>query len=141
MGHRMCGIGGFQGSFSQDLLLRFNERQRHRGPDDHGIWYDRETGVGLAHRRLSIIDLSHDAVQPMQDEQGRLQLVYNGEIYNFPELRRFLEGKGYRFRTQSDSEVLIHLYDLEGPDMLDRLNGMYAFAIWDSIERRSSGKL
>ena len=132
----MCGIGGFQGSFGQDLLLRFNERQQHRGPDDHGIWYDRENGVGLAHRRLSIIDLSRDAVQPMQDEQGRLHLVYNGEIYNFPQLRRFLEGKGYRFRTQSDSEVLIHLYDLEGPDMLDRLNGMYAFAIWDSRERR-----
>ncbi|MGI9511231.1 MAG: asparagine synthase (glutamine-hydrolyzing), partial [Geminicoccaceae bacterium] len=127
----MCGIAGFQGSYGPDLLARFNERQEHRGPDDQDVWHDQDDRVGLAHRRLSIIDLSPEAAQPMQDESGDIQLVCNGEIYNFRELRRFLEGKGYRFKTNCDVEVLIHLYDLEGPDMLDRLNGMYAFAIWD----------
>jgi asparagine synthase (glutamine-hydrolysing) len=127
----MCGIAGFQGNYGKDLLMRFNARQHHRGPDDQDIWFESEDRIGLAHRRLSIIDLSPEAAQPMCDEQGDIQLVCNGEIYNFKELRRFLEGKGYRFKTQCDVEVLIHLYDLEGPDMLDRLNGMYALAIWD----------
>ncbi|MEZ5933385.1 MAG: asparagine synthase (glutamine-hydrolyzing) [Alphaproteobacteria bacterium] len=127
----MCGIAGFQGTYGQELLLRFNARQEHRGPDDHAIWHDPEDRIGLAHRRLSIIDLSPEAAQPMSDQSGDIQLVCNGEIYNFRELRSFLEGKGYRFKTHCDVEVLIHLYDLEGPDMLDRLNGMYALAIWD----------
>jgi asparagine synthase (glutamine-hydrolysing) len=127
----MCGIAGFQGSYGRDLLTRFNVRQEHRGPDDQDVWYDAEDHIGLAHRRLSIIDLSPEAAQPMCDESGDIQLVCNGEIYNFRELRRFLEGKGYRFKTSCDVEVLIHLYDFEGPDMLDRLNGMYALAIWD----------
>ncbi len=127
----MCGIAGFQGGYGEDLLQRFNARQRHRGPDDQDVWFDADDRVGLAHRRLSIIDLSPEAAQPMSDERGDIQLVCNGEIYNFRELRAFLEGKGYRFKTHCDVEVLIHLYDLEGPDMLDRLNGMYAFAIWD----------
>lgn len=127
----MCGIAGFQGSYGQELLQRFNERQRHRGPDDQDVWFDAEDRIGLAHRRLSIIDLSPEAAQPMADASGDIQLVCNGEIYNFQELRAFLEDKGYRFKTKCDVEVLIHLYDLDGPDMLDRLNGMYAFAIWD----------
>ncbi|MDH3660241.1 MAG: asparagine synthase (glutamine-hydrolyzing) [Alphaproteobacteria bacterium] len=127
----MCGIAGFQGAYDKDLLSRFNVRQAHRGPDDQDVWYDRDDRVGLAHRRLSIIDLSPEAAQPMCDASGDVQLVCNGEIYNFQALRRFLEGKGYRFKTHCDVEVLIHLYDLEGPDMLARLNGMYAFAIWD----------
>ncbi len=127
----MCGIAGFQGRYGRDLLMRFNARQEHRGPDDEDVWYDADDGIGLAHRRLSIIDLSPEAAQPMCDESGDIQLVCNGEIYNFRELRQFLQGKGYRFKTQCDCEVLIHLYDLEGPDMLDRLNGMYALAIWD----------
>lgn len=127
----MCGIAGFQGGYGSDLLLHFNARQEHRGPDDQDIWYDPDDRIGLAHRRLSIIDLSPEAAQPMCNETGDIQLVCNGEIYNFQELRSFLEEKGYRFKTNCDSEVLIHLYDLEGPDMLDRLNGMYALAIWD----------
>ena len=127
----MCGIAGFQGAYGPDLLASFNARQAHRGPDDQDIWYDAKDQVGLAHRRLSIIDLSPEAAQPMCDQRGDIQLVCNGEIYNFRELRRFLEGKGYRFKTSCDVEVLIHLYDLEGPDMLARLNGMYALAIWD----------
>ena len=127
----MCGIAGFQGAYGQDLLARFNALQEHRGPDDQDVWYDQGDQIGLAHRRLSIIDLSPEAAQPMCDQSGDIQLVCNGEIYNFQELRHFLEGKGYRFKTNCDVEVLIHLYDLEGPDMLDRLNGMYALAIWD----------
>ncbi len=127
----MCGIAGFQGGYGRDLLTRFNVRQQHRGPDDQDIWYDSVDRIGLAHRRLSIIDLSPEAAQPMCDESGNIQLVCNGEIYNFRELRSFLESKGYSFKTQCDVEVLIHLYDFEGPDMLDRLNGMYALAIWD----------
>ncbi len=127
----MCGIAGFQGAYGPDLLQQFNARQEHRGPDDQDVWYDQDDRVGLAHRRLSIIDLSPEAAQPMCDETGDIQLVCNGEIYNFQELRSFLQEKGYRFKTQGDCEVLIHLYDLEGPDMLDRLNGMYALAIWD----------
>ncbi|MGI9418059.1 MAG: asparagine synthase (glutamine-hydrolyzing) [Geminicoccaceae bacterium] len=132
----MCGIAGFQGEYGRDLLARFNALQEHRGPDDHDVWHDPVDRVGLAHRRLSIIDLSPEAAQPMCDASGDIQLACNGEIYNFRELRTFLEGKGYRFKTNCDVEVLIHLYDLEGPDMLDRLNGMYAFAIWD--KRRKS---
>lgn len=127
----MCGIAGFQGAYGPELLTRFNVRQEHRGPDDQDIWYNADDRIGLAHRRLSIIDLSPEAAQPMSNESGDIQLVCNGEIYNFRELRQFLEGKGYRFKTHCDVEVLIHLYDLEGPDMLDRLNGMYALAIWD----------
>jgi len=124
----MCGIAGYLGDYGQDLLLRFNARQQHRGPDDQAVWHDQDDRIGLAHRRLSIIDLSPEAAQPMCDARGDIQLVCNGEIYNFKELRRFLEGKGYRL-------VLIHLYDLEGPDMLDRLNGMYALAIWDRRQK------
>lgn len=127
----MCGIAGFQGPYGRDLLSRFNARQQHRGPDDQDIWYDPDDRIGLAHRRLSIIDLSPEAAQPMSDVSGDIQLTCNGEIYNFRELRQFLKGKGYRFKSDGDCEVLIHLYDLEGPDMLNRLNGMYALAIWD----------
>lgn len=127
----MCGIAGFQGAYGRDLLTRFNVRQKHRGPDDQDVWFNGDDRIGLAHRRLSIIDLSPEAAQPMCDESGNIQLVCNGEIYNFRELRQFLESKGYSFKTQCDVEVLIHLYDFEGPDMLDRLNGMYALAIWD----------
>ena len=132
----MCGIAGFQGAYGRELLSLFNARQEHRGPDDQDVWHDPEDRIGLAHRRLSIIDLSPEAAQPMCDERGDIQLVCSGEIYNVRELRRVLEGKGYRFKTNGDCEVLIHLYDLEGPEMLDRLNGMYALAIWD--RRRKS---
>jgi asparagine synthase (glutamine-hydrolysing) len=142
----MCGIAGFSGHFSPSLLTAMGETIAYRGPDDRGeimlaggAWH-----VGLAHRRLSIIDLSSDGHQPMTVRCGmcggagtpeapsrRLWLTYNGEIYNYRELRRTLESKGHDFRSRSDSEVLLHLYAEEGIGMLQRLNGIFAFALYD----------
>ena len=105
----------------------------HRGPDGEGVWTETtETGaVGLGHRRLSIIDLSQAASQPMADADGRCQLVFNGEIYNYVELRAELEALGARFRSSSDSEVILEAYKFWGMECLTRFNGMFAFAIWD----------
>ena len=103
----------------------------HRGPDDAGEWLDLEAGIGLANRRLAIIDLSPEGHQPMTNEDGTIQLAYNGEVYNYQELRRELLGKGHRFRSRTDTEVLVHLYEEEGVEMLSRLNGIFALALWD----------
>ncbi len=105
----------------------------HRGPDGEGVWSGR--GVGLAHRRLSIIDLA-DGQQPMGNEDGSVQVVFNGEIYNYPALKSELESKGHRFRTNSDTEVLVHLYEELGEKLVNRLRGMFAFAIWDTKRER-----
>ena len=130
----MCGIAGFSGHFDSEMLRRMNRLLAHRGPDDEGQWVDVEAGIGLANRRLAIIDLSSEAHQPMTNEDRTLRLVYNGELYNFRELRRDLVTQGHRFRSQSDTEVLIHLYEEHGVEMLSRLNGMFAFALWDARE-------
>ena len=127
----MCGIGGFFGRFRPDLLGRMGNAIAHRGPDDSGEWYAPEAGVGLTHRRLAIIDLSPQGHQPMCDSAGSSVIVFNGEIYNFRELRRELEGAGYRFRGHSDTEVLLALYLIHGEAMLPMLNGIFAFAIYD----------
>ncbi len=121
----MCGIAGFSGNFDQALLERMNAVQTHRGHDDSGIWFDESKSVGLAHRRLSIIDLSHEAGQPMSNAQETITIVFNGEIYNYRELRKELQAKGYAFKSKSDTEVLIHLYDKFGYEMLDKLNGIF----------------
>jgi asparagine synthase (glutamine-hydrolysing) len=105
----------------------------HRGPDAEG--FHREPGLGLIHRRLSIIDLGGGA-QPLGNEDGSVQVVFNGEIYNFQELRRRLEFQGHRFRTNSDTEVLVHLYEEEGDRLVEYLRGMFAFALWDRPRRR-----
>lgn len=137
----MCGILGFSGTFEADFLSTGLSTIRHRGPDDLGIFIEPEAGVGLGHVRLSILDLSPLGHQPMLSDDGRIVLVFNGEIYNFRELRMELEAQGHQFRGQSDTEVLLHLY-LEqrssafGAEdglaaMLRRLNGIFAFAIWD----------
>ena len=131
----MCGLIGYSGRFSPEALGRGLARIRHRGPDDAGEFFDGNEGVGLGHARLSIIDLSEHGHQPMTSVDRSATLVFNGEIYNFRELRASLEGKGYRFRGSSDSEVLLNLYLAEGPSMLSRLNGIFAFAIWDSRDR------
>ena len=131
----MCGIAGFSGRFDPDLLGPMGSILAHRGPDDAGEWHDRASEVGLAHRRLSIIDLSPAGHQPMATADGRLQLVCNGEIYNYRELTAELTARGHRFRSRSDSEVLLHLYEEHGTDMLDRLLGIFAFAIWDARDR------
>jgi len=108
-----------------------NDAMIARGPDGEGTWLGPEDRIGFGHRRLSIIDLSDSGAQPMIFEEGRLGITYNGEIYNFRELRTELEAQGRRFRSESDTEVLLHLYDRDGTSMVDRLRGMFAFAIYD----------
>jgi asparagine synthase (glutamine-hydrolysing) len=107
-----------------------------RGPDGAGLWVAVDGRLGLAHRRLSIIDLSETGAQPMASADGALRVVFNGEIYNYRELRKELEGQGHRFSTGTDTEVLLHLYRQHGSRMVERLRGMYAFAIWDGPGRR-----
>ena len=130
----MCGIAGILLQHSdrpidEGLLRRMAGTIAHRGPDAQGVWTDGR--VGLAHRRLSIIDLA-DGDQPIANEDGTIRVVFNGEIYNFRELRRELKQKGHRFRTNSDTEVLVHLYEEYGEELVQRLRGMFAFALWDA---------
>jgi asparagine synthase (glutamine-hydrolysing) len=113
-----------------------NSLVSHRGPDDEGYWIDRAAGVALGHRRLAIIDLRPEAREPMTNEDGSIQLVFNGEIYNYLELRRELESAGHRFQSLSDTETIIHLYEQEGPDCVRRLKGIFAIALWDGRARR-----
>jgi asparagine synthase (glutamine-hydrolysing) len=131
----MCGIAGFQGGFDPELLHRFTDALRHRGPDDSGEWHSARGCVGLAHCRLSIIDVSPLGHQPMEDPTRTAVVVFNGEIYNFRELRGDLERSGCCFRSQSDTEVLLSLYRAKGEAMLPLLNGMFALAIWDEANR------
>lgn len=119
------------GDFKPDLLGLANQAQVHRGPDDSGEYVDKDAGIGLAHVRLSILDLSQEGHQPMILGDGNLTLVFNGEIYNYRELRRELEIQGVKFRGNSDTEVLLQLYFSLGDAMLKKLNGIFAFAIWD----------
>lgn len=136
----MCGISGIlslDGSpVDRAALASMAAAQRHRGPDDDGLWLSTDRRVGLSHRRLSIVDLSPAGHQPMSDPQGHVTVVFNGEIYNFRELRAWLEPKGHRFRSDCDTEVLIHLYRECGDDMVTRLDGDFAFGLWDERRRR-----
>src|SRR3954452_2377050 len=133
----VCGINGIFAYHtaapppSRDELLRTRGARRRRGPDGSGVWWSADRRLALGHRRLSILDLSSRAAQPMTSADGRLAITYNGEIYNFPELRAELERDGIRFRTSGDTELLLHLYARNGPSMVHRLRGMFAFAIWD----------
>jgi len=133
----MCGICGLVSldgaAVDADVLAAMNETLVHRGPDSAGAFV--EGNVGLAARRLSIIDLA-GGDQPVGNEDGRVQVVQNGEIYNHAELRARLERAGHRFATRSDTEVLVHLYEERGPAFVDELRGMFAFALWDRLERR-----
>jgi asparagine synthase (glutamine-hydrolysing) len=134
----MCGIVGIVGRepVEQPLVAEMRDRLVHRGPDAAGIWSSADGRVCLGHRRLTIIDPSPEANQPFVTEEGRLSIVLNGEIYNFRELGRELEAEGVMFRTRSDTEVLVEAYRLWEEDCLERLSGMFAFAIWDSARRR-----
>jgi asparagine synthase (glutamine-hydrolysing) len=130
----MCGIAGLANCGDKEVLTRMTRVQAHRGPDDSGLWERRFTDgsyVGLGSHRLAILDLSSDGHMPMCNEDGTVWITYNGEIYNFAELRRELQNKGHRFASNTDTEVLIHLYEQEGAECVHRLNGMFAFAICD----------
>lgn len=132
----MCGIAGTVGSADKNVIEAMIASIAHRGPDDAGTWISETHRVALGHRRLSIIDLSPAGHQPMAADDGALQIVFNGEIYNYREIRRELEKQGARFRSDSDTEVLLAAYRAWGDGCLERLNGMYAFAIYDVRERR-----
>jgi len=129
----MCGIAGFAGVDDETLLRRMIEVLHHRGPDDKGFFTER--GVGLANARLSIIDLP-GGHQPLANEDGTVHVTYNGEIYNFQELRQELQKLGHSFKTQSDTEVIVHGYEQYGEHFVTKLNGMFAIALWDSQNRR-----
>ena len=128
----MCGIAGFLGEFDQRLLEKMSSTIAHRGPDDDGTYLDANRGVALAHRRLSIIDLSPAGHQPMWDTNRRAVIIFNGEIYNYRALRSDLASSGVTFHSHSDTEVLLNLYLRDGEKMLTSLNGIFAFAIWDT---------
>jgi asparagine synthase (glutamine-hydrolysing) len=136
----MCGISGFVGKGLNEptlLLRRFNDSQSHRGPDAEGIWLSADRRVGLAHRRLSIVDLSANGNQPMRSETGRYVITMNGEIYNFRNLRHELTSLGHRFRGTSDTEVMLAGFEQWGiEDSLGRFNGMFAAAVWDEASRK-----
>jgi asparagine synthase (glutamine-hydrolysing) len=130
----MCGIAGVVNWGDSETLARMTHIQTHRGPDDAGLWEQRfpdGTWIGLGNRRLAIIDLSPAGHMPMSNENGTIWITYNGEVYNFPELRQELLAKGRTFRSNTDTEVILHLYEQEGPECVKRLNGMFAFAICD----------
>ena len=133
----MCGIAGIinytHPEDKRALLTRMVGLMHHRGPDASGLYMSGP--VGLAHARLSIIDLSSAGNQPIHNEDKTVWIVFNGEIFNYPDLRKDLEAKGHRFYTQTDTEVLIHLYEEKGTDMFALLNGQFALAIWDENEQ------
>jgi asparagine synthase (glutamine-hydrolysing) len=145
----MCGIAGAiwtdpRREITAGVLQRMTDRLRHRGPDADGVYhqdyrlrppYEAMPGVALGHRRLSIIDLATGG-QPMANEDGTVWIVFNGEIYNYRDLRRRLEGAGHKFHTDSDTETIIHLYEDEGPECFTHLNGMFSIALWDANHRR-----
>ena len=134
----MCGIVGIAGlspleSVDEARLKRMRDVLHHRGPDGEGLWV--EGSVGLGFRRLAIIDVEGGA-QPMSNEDGSVWIVYNGEIYNHAALRPWLEARGHRYRTRSDTETIVHLYEEEGERCVERLQGMFAFAVWDRARQR-----
>ena len=138
----MCGIAGILAyrnvapAVDRRELTRMNDRMAARGPDGSGIWIAADRRIGFAHRRLAIIDLSERGAQPMASADGAHTITFNGEIYNYRALRAELEAKGYSFRTESDTEVLLQLYADRGPAMVEQLRGMFAFALWDAPRRR-----
>ncbi|MFN2513875.1 MAG: asparagine synthetase B, partial [Pyrinomonadaceae bacterium] len=129
----MCGICGIvyrdrEYPVNESVLLRMRDSLAHRGPDDAGQYL--ASGIALGSRRLSILDLSERGHMPMSTADGRYWITYNGEVYNFQELRTEMESRGHTFRSNTDTEVVLRLYVEQGAAMLDRLNGMFAFGIW-----------
>jgi len=143
----MCGICGklsnSPGRITEELIRKMTDVMGYRGPDDQGIYLSTDYAsppahveVGLGHRRLSIIDLSEAGGQPIPNEDKTVWMIFNGEIYNFQSLRAELQGKGHAFISETDSEVIVHLYEEEGIRLLDRLNGMFAFSLWDNQKKK-----
>ena len=135
----MCGIVGIASRARverRELLAVMRDTMAHRGPDDAGEWWSADGRVGLGHRRLAVIDVSAAGHQPMADVDGRASITFNGEIYNYRELRRALVASGACFRSASDTEVILHAYLRWGDECLSRLRGMFAFALWDAARRR-----
>jgi asparagine synthase (glutamine-hydrolysing) len=138
----MCGIAGIFAyldvapAADRAELARMNLRMAQRGPDGSGDWFSADGRVGFTHRRLAIIDLSERGAQPMHSADGTLTITFNGEIYNYRELKAGLEAKGYSFRSDSDTEVLLQLYADRGPAMVEELRGMFAFGLWDGRKRQ-----
>ena len=131
----MCGIAGYSGAFERGLLASMNAAIAHRGPDGSGDYFSSDGSIGLTHRRLAIIDLSPTGAQPMTDAATGVTLTYNGEIYNYRELRADLERAGTAFFGRSDTEVILRLYLARGRAALPLLNGIFAFALWDPRDR------
>ena len=137
----MCGIAGIHAYLDvappvdRAELKRINDRMAARGPDGNGLWLAADGRTGLAHQRLAIIDLSEAGAQPMHSACGRYTITFNGEIYNYRELREELAARGYAFRSGSDTEVLLQLYADCGADMVKKLRGMFAFGLWDAEKR------
>ena len=138
----MCGIVGWLSlresePVDRGVLAAMRDTMIHRGPDGEGLWASSDRRIGLAFRRLAIVDLSPNANQPMPNEDGTIQIVFNGEIYNHRTLRRQLEEKGHRFRTDhSDTEAIVHGYEEWGEQVVDHLEGMFAIGLWDEKKRR-----
>lgn len=135
----MCGINGIlhlqsQRKVDERILIKMRDSLEHRGPDDQGVFLD--NNIGFGHRRLSILDVSTAGHQPFLSENGRYSMVYNGEIYNYKEFYPELKSNGFDIKTTSDTEVLMKLFQLHGLKMLNRLNGMFAFAVWDKLEKK-----
>src|SRR5262249_49889547 len=137
----MCGIAGILNLAAavhdeQPHVLRMRDAMVHRGPDDAGLYQSVDRRVTLAHRRLSIVDLTRAGHQPMANEDETVWITFNGEIYNHRSLRKGLLQKGHCFRSHADSEAILHLYEEVGVDCVGHLDGMFAFAIWDAPRRR-----
>jgi len=135
----ICGVFNYTGTnfeITEALVTRMRDTMAHRGPDDAGVYISPDKKIGLGHRRLSIIDLSSAGHQPMSNEDGTIWLIYNGEIYNHQSLREELQSKGHIYKSGTDTETILHLYEEKGVDCVRDLEGMFAFALWDSKKRR-----
>ncbi|MFH1900533.1 MAG: asparagine synthase (glutamine-hydrolyzing), partial [Patescibacteria group bacterium] len=130
----MCGLAGYVGKGDKGILEKMTRSLKYRGPNDEGFFI--QDGIGLGHQRLSIIDLSDRGRQPISNEDGTIKVVFNGEIYNFQELRKELIYKGHKFKSQTDSEVIVHQYEEDGVDCFKKFNGMFVIAIWDSRQKK-----
>src|SRR5262245_960285 len=132
----MCGICGIAGNIDRDVIERMTASLVHRGPDDGGIEIFPGHALALGHRRLSILDLSPRGRQPMSNEDQSLWISFNGEIYNYRELRDLLGSFRHRFKSETDTETILHLYEDYGVEAFKRLNGMFAFALYDAARER-----